>query len=66
MALWQVRDDATRKLMEAMYAKYLAGQPVWKALLDAQRDALAAERKSGGEPNPYLWAAFVASVVGHE
>jgi CHAT domain-containing protein len=64
MALWSVSDDATQELMKAMYAKYLSGQPVWKALLDAQRDALAKERQAGREPNPFLWAAFVASGVG--
>jgi len=64
MALWSVSDEATQELMTAMYGKYLGGQPVWKALLDAQRDALAAERKAGSEPNPFLWAAFVANGVG--
>jgi len=64
MALWSVSDKDTQEFMEAMYGKYLGGQPVWKALLDAQRDALAAERKAGREPNPFLWAAFVANGVG--
>jgi len=66
MALWQVADEATCKLMVTMYAKYVDGQPVWKALLTAQREALAAERTAGREPNPYLWAAFVSSGVGME
>lgn len=64
MALWQVSDAATQELMKKMYGKYLGGQPVWKALLDAQREALAIERKTGREPNPYLWAGFVVNGIG--
>jgi len=64
MALWSVSDEATQKLMNSMYGKYLDGQPVWKALLEAQREALYSERKAGREPNPYFWAGFVASGIG--
>jgi CHAT domain-containing protein len=64
MALWQVSDNATQELMKAMYEKYFSGQPLWKALLSSQRDALADQRKAGRDPNPYLWAGFVANIVG--
>ena len=66
MALWQVEDDATRRLMTDFYRRHLAGRPVRQALLDAQRHALAEQRKAGEEPNPFYWGAFVASGIGVE
>jgi CHAT domain-containing protein len=64
MALWQVPDNATQELMKTMYENYFNGEPLWKALLSAQRGALANQRKTGRDPNPYFWAGFVANIVG--
>jgi CHAT domain-containing protein len=66
MTLWQVEDAATRRLMTDFYRRHLAGRPVRPALLEAQRHALAEQRQAGDEPNPFLWAGFVASGIGVE
>jgi CHAT domain-containing protein len=66
MALWKVEEKATQGLMGRFYESQLKGEPVWQALWQVQRDYVAAERKAGREPNPFYWAAFVASVVGVE
>ena len=62
MALWPVADKATAQLMELVYRGYFSGLSPGVALLQAQREALASQRERKEEPNPFLWAAFVASV----
>jgi len=64
MSLWQVDDKATSTLIPAMYARFTQGQNPQQALLAAQRDYIAAQRKEGHYPHPYYWAAFVASGNG--
>ncbi len=66
MALWKVPDAETAALMKSFYSRYLSGMPPWRALIESQREALAAQRQSGFAPNPYAWAAFVASGMGSE
>ena len=66
VTLWRVADKVTQDLMIAMYRNYLAGQPPWQALLEAQCEALVNQRRKGTEPNLCFWAGFVASVTGVE
>lgn len=53
---WDVRDDATARLMEDLYAAMASGLPVVDALAAAQRRSIARDE------SPTVWAAF--SVVG--
>jgi CHAT domain len=53
MSLWKVPDEPTRELMEAFYARLLAGQGRAEALRDAQ---LAMKAKY---PDPFYWGAFI-------
>lgn len=53
--LWQVDDEATRRLMEAFYARLAAGDDRDEALAAAQRALRADERFA----HPFYWAAPV-------
>lgn len=64
LTLWRVPDAETAALMEDLYSRHLSGEPLWRALLQCQRAALAAQRKAGRRPNPYPWASFVLSGIG--
>jgi CHAT domain-containing protein len=57
-SLWEVDDDATAELSKLMYASMKKGQPVGKALAEAQEQLM---RK---KPHPYFWAAFLDSGTG--
>ncbi|GAC1545740.1 MAG: CHAT domain-containing protein [Herpetosiphon sp.] len=54
VSLWQTDDQATRPLMERMYAALLAGDSKAAALRGAQRALLAA----APELHPAIWGAF--------
>jgi hypothetical protein len=64
MSLWSVDDRATRDLMISMYTQYIQHQSPERALLAAQRQYIARERQAGRWPDPFYWAAFVASGTG--
>jgi len=53
MSLWKVPDEPTRELMEAFYARLLAGQGRAEALREAQ---LVMKAKY---PDPFYWGAFI-------
>ncbi len=52
-SLWQVDDQATRRLMEHLYAGLREGMPLPRALQRAQRLLI-----EDGYTHPYYWAAF--------
>ena len=53
LSLWDVHDDSTAELMQALYANYLASQNMAIAL----RSSMQALRQEN--PHPYFWAPFV-------
>jgi CHAT domain-containing protein len=53
MSLWSVPDEQTRRLMEGLYRRLLAGATKAEALRAAQEDVRATH------PEPYFWGAFV-------
>lgn len=53
MSLWQVPDEATSKLMQIFYDKWLGGMEKHEAFAYAQR------KIKEEKPNPYYWAGFV-------
>jgi CHAT domain-containing protein len=53
MSLWEVADEATSKLMEEFYRRWLSGEGKEGAFKGAQW----AVRET--YPDPYYWAAFV-------
>ena len=55
MSLWEVRDDATAKLMRLFLENIRQGQDKDEALTKAKRSYL----KSTGDAFPYYWAGFV-------
>ena len=57
-SLWEVDDDATSALSQAMYDGLKKGLPVAKAL------ALAQEQLLAKKPHPFFWAAFLDSGTG--
>jgi tetratricopeptide (TPR) repeat protein len=65
MSLWSVDDQSTFRLITGMYKHIAAGDLPPRALLAAQREFIAAERKAGtGRSHPFYWAAFVSSGIG--
>jgi len=57
LSLWTVADDATARLMMALYEALLDGMPRGEALRRARRDLAADPRWS----HPYFWASFELS-----
>ncbi len=57
-SLWEVDDDATSALSQAMYDGLKKGLPVAKALAQAQEQLLTKK------PHPFFWAAFLDSGTG--
>jgi CHAT domain-containing protein len=57
-SLWEVDDDATAELAKLLYASMKTGQPVSKALAQAQ------EQLMKKKPHPYFWAAFINTGTG--
>jgi MYXO-CTERM domain-containing protein len=55
VSLWQVDDDATRRMMVAYYRQLAAGAGRAEALRQVRLDMLA-----HGE-HPYFWASFIVS-----
>jgi CHAT domain-containing protein len=53
-SLWKVNDEATAKLMSALYARVASGQSPGAALRQAQLEMVNSDRWS----KPYYWAAF--------
>jgi CHAT domain-containing protein len=53
LSLWDVHDDSTAELMQALYATYLSSQNMAGAL----RCSMQALRREN--PHPYFWAPFV-------
>ena len=53
LSLWDVHDHSTKKLMQAFYKNYIAGQPL-AAALQAAMQQIREEN-----PHPYFWAPFV-------
>ncbi len=53
-SLWAVDDDSTARLMGAFYENLQQGQPIARALANAQTEL----RRAGA--SPYQWAPFVA------
>jgi CHAT domain-containing protein len=53
-SLWKVNDEATAKLMSALYARIQRGDSPSSALRGAQLQMTRDEQWS----NPYYWAAF--------
>lgn len=53
MSLWQVPDEATSKLMQIFYDKWLEGSEKHEAFAYAQH------KIKEDMPNPYYWAGFV-------
>lgn len=64
LSLWAVEDRAGARLIDAMYAGIVAGESPQRALLRAQRDYLAAERRAGRWPHPFFWSALVVNGRG--
>ena len=64
MSLCQVDDRATRDLMVRFYRYAATETSPARSLIAAQREFVAATRRDGGYPHPYLWATFVASGTG--
>ncbi|MDW8230453.1 MAG: CHAT domain-containing protein, partial [Saprospiraceae bacterium] len=54
MSLWEVRDDATARLMESLLANLRKGMEKDEALLRAKRDYF----QQAADPFPYFWAGF--------
>jgi CHAT domain-containing protein/tetratricopeptide (TPR) repeat protein len=54
-SLWQVEDEATRRLMASFYRAYFAGRPAAAALAAAQAEL----RADPSYADPYHWGAFV-------
>jgi tetratricopeptide (TPR) repeat protein len=56
--IWQVDRDSSAELLDHFTAGLMRGQPVWRALWDAQQRMLADESRPYLS-HPYHWAAFV-------
>ncbi len=55
--LWNVDQESSREFLGKFYQHLLTGEPMWKALWDAQKSMLESPR----EPfltHPYHWAPF--------
>ena len=57
-ALWNVDQSSSLDLTRRLYARYLKGQPAWKALAEAQRDMIAG---GGATSHVYHWGPFIAA-----
>ncbi|MER7684515.1 CHAT domain-containing protein [Streptomyces sp. NPDC097610] len=57
--VWQVDRDSSAELLDRLTAGLMRGEPVWRALWDAQRHMLAARGNRKHLAHPYHWAAFV-------
>jgi CHAT domain-containing protein len=53
--LWPIEDRSTAQVMERLYRRLSAGEPVISATAAAQRESLA----SAATADPFYWAAFV-------
>jgi CHAT domain-containing protein len=56
--LWEVDDEATAELSKRLYANLKAGQPMARALTQAQEFVMLKK------PQPFFWAAFQVSGTG--
>lgn len=61
ISLWKVDDKATRLLMEQFYKNYLDGEPIVKALKNAQLYLRNYLNKDGEKiySSPYFWGSFI-------
>lgn len=64
LSLWSVDDEATAKLMEEFYRRYLESGDAVGAMMRTQREMIRESRKSGSEIHPSKWGAFVVSFQG--
>jgi CHAT domain-containing protein/tetratricopeptide (TPR) repeat protein len=61
MSLWQVDDEATADLMEALYRqRFVAHDDIPDAMAAAMRAVVTSRRAEGKSDHPYYWAAFVS------
>jgi len=60
MSLWEVKDEAAREWMQALYRARLGGVSTADAVRSAHLTTLEARRRQGRSTHPYYWAPFVA------
>jgi CHAT domain-containing protein/Tfp pilus assembly protein PilF len=59
MAMWEVPDIETQKLMKLFYQKWLSGEEKHEALREAQIELRHQIQQDTGQDFPQLWGAFV-------
>jgi len=60
MALWRLDDTGTRRLMEEIYERRIAGAPTVDAIRGAQLDRIEEVRRRLNRFHPALWGGIVA------
>ena len=60
MSLWEVKDEAAREWMQALYRARLGGVSTADAVRSAHLSTLEARRRQGRSTHPYYWGPFVA------
>ncbi len=64
LSLWPVDDEATAKLMEEFYRRYLETGDAVGAMRRTQREVIETARENGKKIHPNKWGAFVVSFQG--